>query len=239
MQLLKRIFLACGQPYGTHPNAYAILGDEAVVLIDSGTNEAELKVIQRNLSAWGLSGYPISHLLLTHSHFDHSGNAHAFRAKGAEIAAGPGDAEGIELADERVIPYCYEETFVPCRVDRKVKDGDVIQAAGLAFEVLHVPGHSSGSVAYRLTIDGQTVLFTGDALMAGLHGEAKLGARIAADYSPDEYLRSLKRLASVEADAVLAGHYLPCLQGASGLLKSGYRTGLLELRSPHAANAAD
>ncbi|MFC5653240.1 MBL fold metallo-hydrolase [Paenibacillus solisilvae] len=238
MQLMNRIYQVCGQPYGIHPNAYAVLGDNAVVLIDSGTNSSELQMIQQNLSLWGLSDYPVSQLLLTHSHFDHSGNAHAFSAKGAEITAGFVDAEGIELADERTIPYCYEDTFVPCQVNRKVKDNDVIRVAGLEFEVLHVPGHSTGSVAYKLIMDGKTVLFTGDTIMAGLNGEAKLGASIAVDYNPELYLNSLKRLASVNADAVLAGHFQPCLHNASWLLKSGYRTGLIELRNPYASNAS-
>jgi glyoxylase-like metal-dependent hydrolase (beta-lactamase superfamily II) len=237
MQLMKRIYQVCGQPYGLSPNAYAVLGDDAVVLIDSGTNSSELQMIEANLSYWGLSDYPVSHLLLTHSHFDHSGNAHAYSSKGAVLAAGSIDAEGVELADERTIPYCYDDIFIPCRIDQKLKDGDVVKAAGLEFEVLHVPGHSAGSVAYKLHIDGKTVLFTGDTLMAGPDGEPKLGATIAVDYSPEQYLSSLKRLAAVDADVVLAGHNQPCLHQASRLLKNGYKIGLIELRNPYVQKA--
>jgi glyoxylase-like metal-dependent hydrolase (beta-lactamase superfamily II) len=231
MQIMKRIYQLSGAPYGLHPNVYGILGEDAVVLIDSGTNRTDLQVIEQNLSAWGLSGYPVSHLLLTHSHFDHSGNAHIFKSRGSKLAAGIGDAEGIETGDERITYYSYADTYVPCQVDLKVRDGDVIQAAGLEFEVLHLPGHSRGSVAYLLRIDGQAVLFSGDTLMAGANGKAQLGVAVGADYDPAAYLESLKRLSRLEADAVLGGHFHPCLRNASYLLKNGYRTGLLQLRT--------
>ncbi|SFK99999.1 Glyoxylase, beta-lactamase superfamily II [Paenibacillus sp. 1_12] len=231
MQLMKRIYQLSGEPYGLHPNVYAVLGDDAVVLIDCGTNHVDLKVIDQNLLEWGLSEYPVSQLLLTHSHFDHSGNAHIFSKRGSEIVAGCSDAEGIECGDERITYYSYNDTYITCKVDRKVSEGDVIQAAGLEFEVLHVPGHSRGSMAYRLRIDGKTVLFTGDALMAGPNGKAKLGVAVGADYDPALYLESLKRLSRVEADAVLGGHFHPCLRNANFLLKNGYRTGLFELRT--------
>jgi glyoxylase-like metal-dependent hydrolase (beta-lactamase superfamily II) len=231
MQLMKHVFQLSGPSYGIHPNVYAILGDSSLILIDSGTNQTELEVIEQNLSSWGLSHYPVSHLFLTHSHFDHSGNAHVFSKRGAEIIAGPGDAEGIELGDERTISYCYDDLFTPCKVDRKIKGGELVQAAGLEFEALHVPGHSSGSITYKLQVNEKIVLFTGDTLFAGPDGNAKLGVAVAEDYDPELYLKSLKRLSGVQADAMLGGHFQPCLRNAARLLKNGYRAGLFQLRA--------
>lgn len=236
MQIMNRIFQLSGQAYGVSPNAYAVLGDNAVVIVDTGTNQAELIIIEENLAAWGLSDYPISHLLITHSHFDHSGNAHIFSKKGTKIIAGIGDAEGIECGDERTLCYSHEQNFIPCRVDLKVKSGDHIRAAGLNFDVIHLPGHSSGSMAYQLKLDGKTILFTGDSLMQGPDGQPRLGISVAEDFDPEMYLKSLKTLSKLNADAVLGGHFQPCLRHAVLLLRRGYRTGLLKLRTPSITN---
>ncbi|NHN35266.1 MBL fold metallo-hydrolase [Paenibacillus agricola] len=232
MQIVKGIYQLAGQPYGVSSNTYAVLGQDSIVLVDCGTGNEELQLIEKNMIEWGLEEFPISHLLLTHSHFDHSGNAHVFRKKGTKVIAGVGDAEGIELGDERVLYYSYKQNFVPCRVDQKVQDGDRLQIAGLEFEVIHVPGHSRGSVVYSLMYKGKKIMFTGDTVMAGPNGQPKLGVTVAEDFNVDVYLQSLKKLSKLEADAVLGGHFQPCLQNATFLLRRGYRTGLIELRSP-------
>ena len=233
MQLLKDIFLVSGWAYGLHPNAYAVKGRDALVLIDCGLDEQDLAVIDVNLRYWDLAQLPISHLLLTHSHFDHSGNAHLIRGRGALTAAGPGDAEGIELGDDRTIPYAYARKFPACPIDIKVKDGDVVRAAGLDFEVIHVPGHSSGSVFYRLILDGRIILFTGDVVRAGANTEtAMLGWTGAVDFDRAAYLQSLQRIAKLEADVVLAGHFQPCLKDGYKLLADAYMRGLLDWRRP-------
>ncbi|HEY3289423.1 MAG TPA: MBL fold metallo-hydrolase, partial [Anaerolineae bacterium] len=176
MQILKDIYLTSGLPYGFHPNAYAVRGPKGVVLVDSGLDERDLAAIDANLHYWGLSNLPITHLLLTHAHFDHSGNALALRSRGMKTVAGPGDADGIELGDARTIPYAYGRKFPACPIDLRVKDGDVIAAAGLTFDVIHVPDHSSGSVFYRLVADGRVILFTGDVVHVGETSDtARLG----------------------------------------------------------------
>ncbi|MFD0681247.1 MULTISPECIES: MBL fold metallo-hydrolase [unclassified Paenibacillus] len=232
MQIMKDIYLLSGQPYGISSNVYAVMGQESIVLIDCGTGDEDYKLIEQNLALWGLDQYPISHLLLTHSHFDHSGNAHRFSKKGVKLIAGVGDAEGIELGDERTLYYSYKQNFVPCPVDMKVKDGEVISIAGLSFEIIHTPGHSRGSVIYKLNNQGKVILFTGDTVMSGPNGQPKLGVTVAEDFDAGLYLKSLNRLSKLEADAVLGGHFQPCLRNATFLLRRGYRTGLIELRSP-------
>ena len=233
MQLIQDIFLASGFAYGLHPNVYAVKGDGALVLIDSGLDENDLAVIDRSLHAWGLEQLPITHVLITHAHFDHAGNALALRRRGAHIVAGPGDAEGIAQGDERTIPYAYGRKFPACPVDLQVKEGDVVHAAGLAFEVLHMPGHSGGSVFYRLVKDGRTVLFTGDTLHVGHNCEsALLGWTGGIDYDRHAYLRSLARCATLGADVILAGHYQPCLSDGYKVLQKAYALALVELRRP-------
>ena len=231
MQILKDIYLVSGLPYGFHPNAYAVKGRDAVVLIDCGLDERDLAAIDTNLQYWGLADLPISHLLITHAHFDHTGNAFTLRKRGLLTVAGPGDAEGIARGDDRTIRYAYGQSFPACDIDITVQDGDVLNAAGLAFDVIHVPGHSSGCVLYRLVLDKRVILFTGDVVHVGEKSDmARLGWNGAVDYDRAAYLHSLQRMAQLHADVILAGHYQPCLQDGYKVLQNAYMRGLMELR---------
>ena len=233
MQLVKDIYLVSGFAYGLHPNVYAVKGENAVVLIDTGLDENDLSVVDANLRYWGLAQYPLSHVLMTHAHFDHSGNAHLLRQRGAMTVAGPGDAEGIELGDDRTIPYAFGRKFPSCPIDVKVKDGDHVYAAGLDFSVIHVPGHSPGCVFYRLVMDGHIILFTGDVVRVGSNCEsAKLGWSGGVDYDREAYMQTLARISKLEADVILAGHFQPCLKDGYKVLQNAYMRALLDWRQP-------
>jgi glyoxylase-like metal-dependent hydrolase (beta-lactamase superfamily II) len=233
MQLLRNVYLVSGFAYGLHPNAYLVKGQNANVMIDTGLDENDLAVIDATMRDWGLDQAPVSHLLITHAHFDHCGNAHALRQRGAVTVAGPSDAEGIERGDDRTIPYAYGRKFPACPVDVKVKDGDTVEAAGLCFDVIHVPGHSSGCVFYRLVLDGRIILFTGDVVRVGTNCEsAKLGWSGGVDYDRKAYMQSLQRIAKLEADVILAGHFQPCLRDGYKVLQNAYMRALLDWRQP-------
>ena len=233
MQLIKNVYLIGGFPfpYTGHgyrwklKNMYAVKGDDAIILIDTGEDETQLGIALENLEYWGLSKYPISHVLITHSHFAHSANAHILRKQGAKIVAGYSDAEGIEAGDDRTIGYAYtnRKKFEPCTVDIKVKDGDVVSAAGLDFTIVHVPGHSTGSVLYRLVMDGKIVLFTGDTVgVAPYCSSAKLGWTGGADYNQDLYIESIKKIFKMDADIILPGDLQPCLREGWQILECMY-----------------
>ena len=213
LQILPNVYLADGFAYASHPNFYLVRGDGVNVLVDSGTVPEDLARAERNLAAWGISLDRIDALLVTHSHYDHMGNAAAIRERGARVYAGPGDAQGIELADNRTAPYAAGFPQQPCKVDRVVEDGEVIEVGGLRFEALHAPGHTSGSIVYQTEVGDRTVWFTGDVLMArGIDYQGELGWQGSEDFSKSAYIESLKRLAALPVDCVLAGHHIPYLR---------------------------
>jgi glyoxylase-like metal-dependent hydrolase (beta-lactamase superfamily II) len=87
----------------------------------------------------------------THSHWDHvQALAEVRTATGARVLAHPADADEL-----------------PVRADRLVGDGDVVAVGELAVEVVHLQGHTPGSIALVLREDGQTHLFSGDSLFPG------------------------------------------------------------------------
>jgi len=233
MQIIKDVFLVSGFPYARHPNVYAVKGRDGLILVDTGLDEGDLEIINENIEYWGLSDYPISHVLITHEHFDHCGNAHIFKKKGARIVAGLEDAEAIETGDDRTIGYAFHKEFIPCKVDIKVVDGDIIDAAGLMFGVIHVPGHTPGSVFYKLELDGKTIFFTGDAIRVGTNCESAFtGWSGGIDYDMNRYFESIRKVAKLKPNIILAGHWQPCLKDGWKILQKVYTKVLLDWRQP-------
>ena len=231
MQILPDIYLLDGHAYGAHPNFYLIHTNEGNVIVDSGIGPDALERADRQIGPWGISLEKVDYLLLTHSHYDHMGNAAALRSRGAQVLAGPGDAEGIEIADGRTIPYVEGRPLPPCKVDRVVRDGDVIEACGLRIDVIHVPGHTDGSTVYQLRRDGKIIWFVGDVLMAQTEDyEPQLGWTGGEDFDKATYIESLKRLASLPVDCVLAGHFIPYLRDAHRLVGRAYMKALIDWR---------
>ena len=81
---------------------------------------------------------------------------------------------------------------------RTVEDGHVIDIGGRRFEVLHLPGHSPGSIGLWEAATG--ILFSGDALYDGpLLDELE-------DSSIPDYIETMKRLREIPVRVVHAGH---------------------------------
>jgi len=95
-------------------------------------------------------------VVTTHQHWDHHrALADVVAATGAEVVAGEADAEAIT-----------EQTGV--EVGRRVGDGDTVAVGSCMLEVIHLVGHTPGSIALRYADpDGHDHLFTGDSLFPG------------------------------------------------------------------------
>ncbi len=172
-------------PVGSYQtNCYIVWGDDAdsCVVIDPGYEPEYLLEQVRCL------GKKLQAILLTHGHFDHVGGVKALAQQTGcrvyickeDLALKPALTAGAIL---------YTDTY---------SEGDVLELAGLRFQVLHTPGHTPGSVCL---VCGDTI-FSGDTLFAGTCGRTDLpGGDML------QILRSLARLAQLEGDyRVLPGH---------------------------------
>jgi glyoxylase-like metal-dependent hydrolase (beta-lactamase superfamily II) len=147
---------------------------EAVV-IDPGGDPSGLRLELARLGARTAA------ILVTHTDVDHvAGVAELAVGTGAEVWAPAGEIdalrEGISRGNAYVKPY---------EPEHPVSGGDAIAVAGLEFDVVDVPGHSPGHVAF---VTGATI-FSGDLLFAGSVGRVDLPG---GDW--DTLLESVRRL---------------------------------------------
>ncbi len=116
------------------------------------------------------AGYNIKKVINTHGHFDHVGaNQQVIQATGAKLLIHSEDVFLLANAQQHADAYGLSVTPSP-QPDTLLAQGDHLSVGHLDFEILHVPGHSPGSVC--LLSCGH--LFVGDALFAGSIGRTDL-----------------------------------------------------------------
>ncbi|MBV6289347.1 hydroxyacylglutathione hydrolase [Pseudomonas aegrilactucae] len=141
--------------------------NQRCAVVDPGDAAPVLDWLQRH------PGWQLSDILVTHHHHDHVGGVEQLKnATGARVS-GP--------ANERI----------PAR-DLGLQDNDRIDVLGLTFEVLEVPGHTLGHIAYYCARPQLPILFSGDTLFAAGCGRLFEG-------TPQQMHTSLERLAALPA----------------------------------------
>ena len=144
-------------------NCYVVRSERGAAqaaVIDPGDDPTPLRLELARLGA------STGGILVTHSDVDHIGGVAALAdGTGAEVWAPEGEVDALRSGEtrggRRVPPHDPAHT---------VTGGDEITVAGITFEVVNVPGHSSGHVAFHH--EGE--LFSGDLLFAGSIGRFDL-----------------------------------------------------------------
>jgi hydroxyacylglutathione hydrolase len=146
-------------------NCYVVRADAAApaaVVVDPGGEAAELLLQLERLGA------TCTAILVTHGHFDHVGGvADLAESTGAPVYMPEGERDRLERYSEFAPAGVAGRSYTP---DELLEGGETIDAAGLTFESVSIPGHSPAHVAY--SVDGH--LFSGDLLFAGSVGRVDL-----------------------------------------------------------------
>ena len=195
-------------------NCYIVPAGSGFVLIDTGASNGR-RPLERELEKAGCGPGDLKLIVLTHGDFDHTGNAASLRRRfGTRIAMHRDDAGMIERGDifwnrkGRHPAIRAAAAFLfgfgrgeRCTPDLFVDEGDDLSEHGFPARVVHVPGHSRGSIGI-LTTDG--ALFCGDLLE--YRGKPVLN-RIIDDRAAA--LASVERLRGLPARMVYTGHGPP------------------------------
>ncbi len=189
-------------------NIWHVKGRDFDLVIDTGMGLDPLK-------EWVMreTDRPIK-AIITHCHFDHSACLHEFDVRlghpaEADIMDNPTNQkvvfEGawtrIGIIDPKQHPDFSAETF---RVNAApltgyLDEGDVVDLGDKAYQILHLPGHSPGSIGLWDT--QEKVLFSGDALYDGELLDSLYHSNL------EDYARTLERVENLGAEVFHAGHF--------------------------------
>ena len=198
--LVRRVVANNPSMFTYHGSGTFIIGpsgnSDQVAIIDAGpADDDHVEAVLR-----AVEGQRVTHLLVTHTHPDHSPATAAIQAvTGAPtFGFGPHPPEAIRAHDERVRKAIEageepesedgegagDRDFVP---DVVTRDGDVVAGQGFTFEALHTPGHISNHLCFAL--QEEDTLFTGDHVMGWSTTVVP-----APDGDLNHYLANLRRL---------------------------------------------
>ena len=159
---------------GAGTNTYLVGIDEIAVIDPGPEDESHLDAVT------GCGGDRIRWIVCTHTHRDHSPGAAALReATGAEVLAW-GNRDGL-------------------KVDRRLRQGDRIEATEFRLTAHHTPGHASNHLCYLL--EEERTLFSGDHVMEG-----STVVISPPDGDMAAYLESLERIRKLRLKAIAPGH---------------------------------
>ena len=200
-------------------NIWHIKGRANDLLIDTGLGVCSLREAARDLLETRIIA------VATHTHYDHIGNHHEFDVRAVheaevELMSRPEPAplflsEFGEMAsyiidagytpDEdliKAVPYAgfepHNHQIQAAPATWILKEGDIIDLGNRSFEVLHLPGHTPGSIGLWEAATG--ILFSGDAIYDG-----PLLANLP-DANIDDYVDTMERLTNLPVSVVHGGH---------------------------------
>lgn len=182
-------------PFTFHGTNTYIVGDRSLAVIDPGPeDEAHLAAILR-----AAAGRPISHILVSHTHRDHSPLAERLKAEtGATVyAQGPHrPARPLRIGELNPLDASADIGFRP---DVTLADQAVVEGDGWALRAIHTPGHTANHAAFAL--EGTGILFSADHVMAW-------STSIVAppDGAMADYMASLDKLLARDDRLFLPGH---------------------------------
>lgn len=183
-------------PLGCNCSIVADPETKQAIVIDPGDEP------DRVLAALSQSGLTAVALVHTHAHLDHVGvSALLSRITGAPILLHEGDVPLYGALEEQASLFGFE-LEPPGTVDRFLAHGEKVVCGGGALEVIHTPGHTPGSVCFRMEGE-KPMLFSGDTLFRRSIGRTDLWGG-----SLPQILSSIKeRLLTLPGDLpVLPGH---------------------------------
>jgi len=157
--LVQRIVCNNGGPFTFTGTGTYVVGNETVAVIDPGPDDDDH--FAALLAA--LDGKTVSHIVITHTHMDHSPLAARLKqATGARtFAYGPHGAGRVSNSGDLQLDAGGDYNFAP---DVIVDDGDVLSAADWSLEAVFTPGHTSNHMAFALK--EENALFSGDHVMS-------------------------------------------------------------------------
>lgn len=192
---IRRLLCDNPSPFTFKGTVSYIVGRGQVAIIDPGPDDP------RHIAALleAVRNETVTHILITHTHADHSPAAAAVKAATGAVRLGEGPhraARALHIGEAKRLEASADRDFKP---DQTLSDGDVIAINGFAIEAVATPGHTANHMAFAL--HGTEWLFSGDHVMGW-------NTSIVAppDGAMSDYMASLDKLTQRAEQRYLPGH---------------------------------
>jgi hydroxyacylglutathione hydrolase len=216
MQITEGIVFIPGQDEfipDSHAYVIGLPSSHDLTLIDPGLmgkGQYKIDAMRRD----GIDPSAIKRVIMTHTHLDHIGCLPEIleHIPQAELWVHREEAEPLEQGDERTVygmdmfqqmcraQYRIEPGLFRFKVDRRLEGGESLEIGSMTWDVIHIPGHSSGSIALFHSEDG--ILIPGDTVYA----DYAIGRFDLHGASGPQLRGSLRTLAEMDVSMLLPGH---------------------------------
>lgn len=192
---VQRVTVRNPSPFTFHGTNSYVVGRDTLAVIDPGPDdEAHLQTL-----LGVIAGRPVSHILVSHTHRDHSPLAARLKESTGALVMAEGPhrpARPLHIGETNALDASADTTFIP---DIALPDGALVAGDGWAIRTVLTPGHTANHAVFAL--EGTGILFSADHVMAW-------ATSIVAppDGAMADYMASLDRLIERDDRLLLPGH---------------------------------
>jgi len=187
---------------------FLLASDAGHILINTGLEDST-PLIRRNIESLGFRLEDVKILLTMQAHWDHTGALAQIKAlTGAELWATAGDVRVLEDGGLSDPQFGGHELFTPVRVDKVLRDGDLIELGGTRLTVHEHPGHTEGSSSYSMRVreDGRDY----NVVIANM-GTINPGKKLVGDAATypgvaDDFAKTFRSQKAMDVDVWVAAH---------------------------------
>jgi glyoxylase-like metal-dependent hydrolase (beta-lactamase superfamily II) len=208
-------------------NAYLLRGEDTLSLIDTGGHDSLTK-IEKNLAEQDFKLKDLTHILLTHGHWDHTGDLALLQRESHAVVVAHKIEAPLIRAGKDVRPDPSSVSFVqhrfgklfdgqpkPAPVHREIDDGETLEDIYSGLRGVHLPGHSPGQMGYFC--ERENWLIGGDVMM---HVLPQLTLPLALfTLEPDVAKQSIVKVAKLNPETLMLGHGAPIVGKAHHAIK--------------------
>ncbi len=194
-------------------------------IVDCGLMEMGSYKLEE-LGKIGIKPNDIKRIIMTHTHIDHIGCLPELLKEmpHVEICVHSAEAEQLETGDASIIfgssmfesmireNFSLPEGYFKTTVHRKLNNGDLLTLGGIQFKVVHIPGHSAGSIG--LWNEENRLFMSGDTIYA----DGAIGRYDLESANPSELKNSLKIIGALGVDILLPCHNRIVKRGAEAMV---------------------